>query len=54
MNISELINKLKEDNPQLTSYELLELVKQDEKILHLLCNAAMKTYEDIEHIKKFL
>ena len=54
MNISELINKLKENNPRLTSYDLLELVKKEEKILYLLCNAAIKTYEDIEHIKKFL
>lgn len=54
MNITELINKLKEDNPQLTSYDLLELVKKEEKILYLLCCATMKTYEDIEHIKKFL
>lgn len=54
MNISELINKLKEDIPQLTGYDLFELVKQDEKTLYLLCYAAIKTYEDIEHIKKFL
>lgn len=54
MNVTELINKLKENNPRLTSYDLLELVKKEEKILYLLCNAAIKTYEDIEHIKKFL
>jgi hypothetical protein len=54
MNITELINELKKQDPQLTSYDLLELVKKDEKILYLLCYAAMKTYEDIEHIKKFI
>lgn len=54
MNITELINELKKQDPQLTSYNLLELVKKDEKTLYYLCCAAMKTYEDIEHIKKFL
>ena len=54
MNITELINELKKQDPQLTGYDLLELVKQDEKTLYLLCCASMKTYEDIEHIKKFL
>lgn len=54
MNITKLLNEIKKERPLLTAYDLFELAKRDESILYNLCFAAFKTYDEIEHIKKFL
>lgn len=34
-------------------YELAQICKNSDKILYKVCNAVLKTKDDIEHIKKF-
>lgn len=53
-NVTNFINTIKTDKPDLTSYDLFEIVKDNEKMLKTLCDAVIQTYDDIEHIKKFL
>ena len=53
-DVTNFINQIKTDKPDLTSYDLFEIVKNDEKMLKTLCDAVIQTYDNIEHIKKFL
>lgn len=49
-NIVNLIKELETKD----GFELFEMVADNERLLKKLCDAVMRTYENIEHIKKVL
>lgn len=55
-NITNFVEQLKKDNQNISidSYDLYILVKDNEKLLKRMCEAVMNSYDNIEHIKKFL
>ena len=53
-NITDFVEMLRTINPDLDSYDMFEMIKDNEKMLKKLCRAAMQTYDDIQHIKNIL
>lgn len=55
-NIKNFVDTIKiaKSDDNITSYDLFEIVKNNEKLLKRLCDAAMSTYDDLEHIRKIL
>lgn len=55
-NITNFVEQLKKDNQNISidAYDLYILVKDNEKLLKRMCESVMNSYDNIEHIKKFL
>jgi hypothetical protein len=55
MNITEFVDMMGANkNFHYNKEELFELVKRDDKLLMAMCDAVMKTYADVERIKKII
>ena len=48
------VKAIKDNSSSIDSYELFRIVKDNEKLLQRMCEAVMTTYENLEHIKKFI
>lgn len=55
MNITEFVDMMGANKDfHYNKEELFELVKRDDKLLMAMCDAVMKTYADVERIKKII
>lgn len=55
-NITDFIEEMEKQQrgETLTPYDLMEIVKNDEQLLSILCAAVMNTYDNMRHAREFL
>lgn len=55
-NITDFIEEMekRKSKETLTPYDIMEIVKNDEKLLSVLCTAVMNTYDNMKHVREFL
>lgn len=55
-NVTNFIEEMekRKSNETLTPYDIMEIVKNDEKLLLVLCTAVMNTYDNMKHAREFL
>lgn len=53
-SITDFVEMLRTINLDLDSYDMFEMIKDNEKLLKKLCGAAIQTYDDIQRIKNIL
>ena len=55
-NVTDFIEEMekRKSKETLTPYDIMEIVKNDEKLLSILCAAVMNTYDNMKHAREFL